>query len=774
MLNYFFSQLTRSFGVIFRTLRAFFMRRMAGLITRLRRVVNFSRSAAKATTGAIQSAVSVSQKPSKREDYVETGSLLISKALIVRALVVLLIFGFACYFFVWPFVLSRFLTARFFVKDSRLEDWNGKVIVYADKQKKLPMYAGRLEEGVLQGRGRAYDENGVLSYEGDFLSGLKNGMGRAYQDGQLIYEGSFLADVYSGEGRLYADGMLCYEGDFANGFESGNGTGYDDSGVIVYRGQFEKGMWEGTGTAYAADGTVRYQGGFSQNVYHGSGTLFLGDGERLEAQFAFGAPDGLVRWTKGGMVYYSGEWADGPSGFGTLYDRRGRTLYEGQMAQGSVDGAWLLSLGAEELRESLGASVRTGATLEDGYLLHAPELGLSARCTFRTESEDSTVKAVYLYAPQEAGWVDLLPGGGQVSLQEDLTEATGEIDFTVSEELPLQGQRLCRVEEDETLRTVFVYPSEEEQCAMVIWTAPDDEELPIETPEEEPGGPTDSAGEDRMEALLDSLAGLGSAEGAAQSVESAYCGEEDPTKALDACKDTQQATALIEQMLSYWSAAQTQSALEDNLVRLEAMLTEARTALSRGEDAEAAIAALEEQKTDLTRGVESAQAQRIKAELAAKDLGCESVSDYALGDMALRFDLSKEDTSGLLLRSTAYAQAAGKDNWGSLETDLKNLMVDLTDLNGEVDAAAERYQAASAAAKAAAAGYATGNADKTAWFTALSAQAEARSALCTAIANFTQKANALNALTGGWVSETYQWYAEEFGALTQAEMSKEE
>ena len=163
LLNYLFSQLTRSLGVFFRTIRAFFSRKLVSITARLRRLTSFSRNAMKVATGSLQAAATAMKKPTKRDDYVETERLFISKAFLIKLLLVLAALGLIFYFLVWPFILSHFMTVKFYVEDSRVADWTGQVIVYADKDKTLPLYAGRLEDGVLQGVGEEYDENGLIS-----------------------------------------------------------------------------------------------------------------------------------------------------------------------------------------------------------------------------------------------------------------------------------------------------------------------------------------------------------------------------------------------------------------------------------------------------------------------------------------------------------------------------------------------------------------------------------------------------------------------------------
>ena len=176
-MNYFFHQLSRSIGVFFRTIRAFFSRKIMGITSMLRRLTNFSRHATKVASSSLQGVVSAAQKPTSQSDYVETGRLYISKALIIRILLALIAIALIGYFVVWPFILSRFLTAKFYEQDKRVPKWSGRVIVYSDEKKTLPLYAGRLEDGVLQGESKQYDRDGVLLYEGQISDGQRSGSG---------------------------------------------------------------------------------------------------------------------------------------------------------------------------------------------------------------------------------------------------------------------------------------------------------------------------------------------------------------------------------------------------------------------------------------------------------------------------------------------------------------------------------------------------------------------------------------------------------------------
>lgn len=114
MLSYLLRQLTNSFGIFFRTIRAFFTRKLVGAWSYLRRITNFSRQATKVATTSFQGVATAMKKPSKREDYIETQRLFISKSFLILLAVKLVLIGLLFYFFIWPFLLSHFFVAKFY------------------------------------------------------------------------------------------------------------------------------------------------------------------------------------------------------------------------------------------------------------------------------------------------------------------------------------------------------------------------------------------------------------------------------------------------------------------------------------------------------------------------------------------------------------------------------------------------------------------------------------------------------------------------------------
>ena len=307
-------------------------------VSALRRLTNFSRHATKAASASLQGMASATQNPSKPSDYVETKKLLISKSLIIRIVLIIIALALIGYFVVWPFVLSHFLTARFYVKDKRVGDWSGRVIVFSDKKKTVPLYAGRLEDGVLQGDCKLYDENGVLIYEGQLTDGIRNGSGKEYEDGVLQYDGRFTDGVYDGIGTLYEDGQIRYSGQYDKGKRTGNGKEYQN-GELIYDGQFQSDLYEGHGKQYIG-GALVYDGQYLNNLYEGRGKQYEDGILVYDGQFQGGIYEGRGQLYRDKVLIYDGVFHTGKQeGSGTAYYYpSGKISYQGMFLAGLRDG----------------------------------------------------------------------------------------------------------------------------------------------------------------------------------------------------------------------------------------------------------------------------------------------------------------------------------------------------------------------------------------------------------------------------------------------------
>ena len=96
----------------------------------------------------------------------------------------------------------------------------------------------------------------------------------------------------------------------------------------------------------------------------------------------------------------------------------------------------------------------------------------------------------------------------------------------------------------------------------------------------------------------------------------------------------------------------------------------------------------------------------------------------------------------------------------------------MKDSYGKIQSSADAYKLAAEQTQSIASSFAMGEADKAAWFSALSSEVSAKMDLFTATAEFTKQANSLNALTGGWVSRTCNWFGQEMGSIYENAMKE--
>ena len=775
MLSYLLRQLTNSFGIFFRTIRAFFTRKLVGVWSYLRRITNFSRQATKVATTSFQGAATAVKKPSKREDYIETQRLFISKSFLILLAAGLVVAGLLFYFVGWPFLLSHFFVARFYQEDARLKDWSGQVIVYYDEEKDSPMYRGTLEEGVLQGKGEEYDQEGLLIYVGNFVDGVRSGDGTLYKGGILAYEGQFSGGVANGTGTAYADGVKCYQGAFVDGLYQGEGTAYYPDGTRAYAGSFAAGAYEGEGTEYTQDGQVRYKGSFVQGLYDGSGTIYLENGSQIQAEFTAGASNGAVQWYQRGKLWYDGS-ADNltPDGFGTLYDQSGKVVYAGEFDQGTLDGAWLLSLTAGELREAFGQADLTEEDGAEGFLVKNETLGLTALCSYQQEGAQAQAYRLW-FAPEEGSlWQQLLPweSGAQAAAwaRRGREEAP--------EESTLQGAIL---QPDGTVagdwyQRQYVYG--DCVCLMLSQNGAD---APLQlcwSRDAVPGGPPAEGEEpDQAQQRLDELLAALEEAGAAFETGGSQSAQGDPERVLALMLTAQDGEALVDALIDYHVYGEMAACLEAGQPLLQQSLAQAQTALQRGDGTQEAVDEAQAALDDLDGRLAQYKAAREQAGLTVEELSKLEADGYDLGKTLIVFDPVELDVTALCTAAMSYAQgtAAGQEVDGAaLEREVKSAVLELGLAYESIRSAITAAQTASEKAEQALQDYARGSADQKALYAAQCARDEATAALYQAIGTFSHQANSLNTLSGGWIAQEYDWMAETFAALFQSELLRGE
>eukprot|EP00768_Dysnectes_brevis_P009033 gnl/Dysnectes_brevis/867_a960_1338.p1 GENE.gnl/Dysnectes_brevis/867_a960_1338~~gnl/Dysnectes_brevis/867_a960_1338.p1 ORF type:complete len:779 (+),score=60.15 gnl/Dysnectes_brevis/867_a960_1338:1198-3534(+) len=210
------------------------------------------------------------------------------------------------------------------------------------------VYEGAFIRGMMQGIGRKSWNDGRL-YEGQWKQDLPHGTGfSVWPDGEE-YRGQWRAGLFDGHGKRIKPNGDVYVGDFSNGKEEGEGTFVSSKGW-TYLGTYHAGRMAGEGEIRYGDGR-RYSGQWQDSKFHGFGMASWPDGSSYEGAFNTGFRDGEgVHRLPSGAVYsgqhrkdhyhgkgrmiwpdgkqYSGGWRIGrPHGPGTLRWPSGSALH---------------------------------------------------------------------------------------------------------------------------------------------------------------------------------------------------------------------------------------------------------------------------------------------------------------------------------------------------------------------------------------------------------------------------------------------------------------
>lgn len=801
MLSQLLRQLFNSFGIFFRTIRAFFTRKLTGAWAGLRRITNFSRQATKVATSAFAGAATAIQKPTKREDYIETRRLFISKSFLVMLAIGVVLLVLLLYFVVWPFLLSRFFTARFYQGDEELANWSGRVIVYYDEAKEHPMYSGTLTDGVLQGEGKEYDEDGLLRYEGQFVNGVYEGDGSLYEAGALVYSGAFSGGLANGMGSAYADGFKCYDGAFVEGLYQGEGTEYYPDGTVKYRGSFAAGVYEGTGTSYyetgerayvgdfadglregegteyAEDGSLLYKGSFAAGLYEGAGSRYLENGDVIQAEFVAGATDGNIAWYRDGKLWYNGGAVDlTPDGFGTLYSDSGKAVYAGEFDQGTLDGAWLLTLTAQDLRSAFGEATLTETDSSSGFRIANEELGLWALCSYQQENSDPQVYELWFQPQTGSAMTALLPWESSDAFEQ--WALVGHESTTQTENLEGSAQYADGTVEGNWWLSRYIY--EEYTCTGL---SRGEGEAPkqlhwVRTGEMPVGGTgggddTLTQSQQRLDELLAALDGIGGGSGGGSA---ASQGETD--RMLGLMLSAQDGQSLIDALTDYYVYGEMSAVLQESRTLLQQRLDEEQLLLNRGSGSQETVDSLTSCLEDLDRQISQYTASAEQGRLTGQNLSKLNPGDYDVQAVLLSFDPAELNAGELYSAALDYATAVAAQRYevdtAQLELEVKTAVIDLNLAYEDIRSAQKAVEQGTSALDKATAAYAKGTVTKADLYEAQCTLNQAAADLLLATGAFTHQANALNTLSGGWVAQEQDWMADTFQVLFQGEIRRGE
>ena len=143
-----------------------------------------------------------------------------------------------------------------------LKDGNGKIENIENYYNRIYLkFEGEYKNGQRNGKGKEYDKNNNVIFEGEYLNGHKwNGKG-CNEKGNIIYEinnGISNGDVKE---DIYNDNLL-FEGEYLNGKRHGIGKVYDYYYIDhqIYEGKYKEGKRNGNGREYNNEGKLIFEG----------------------------------------------------------------------------------------------------------------------------------------------------------------------------------------------------------------------------------------------------------------------------------------------------------------------------------------------------------------------------------------------------------------------------------------------------------------------------------------------------------------------------------
>ena len=220
-------------------------------------------------------------------------------------------------------------------------------------------YIGESRNGIPNGKGIKYNQNGKIVYEGDFVNGKYEGKGKIYFEDGKYYIGQFKNDLPNGKGTKYFEnGDIKYQGEVLNGKAEGKGKCvFDDREYCI--GQWKNDLKHGEAIIYYENGSIKYDGdfindsfnGYGKYIYrdnqyyigqwkndlkHGKGTIFYQNGKiKYKGNFINDQMEGNGKYIYKDDKYYIGNWKNNiKHGIGTFYDKEGSIIYSGEWVWG--------------------------------------------------------------------------------------------------------------------------------------------------------------------------------------------------------------------------------------------------------------------------------------------------------------------------------------------------------------------------------------------------------------------------------------------------------
>ena len=180
---------------------------------------------------------------------------------------------------------------------------------------------------------KEYNNKEQLIFEGEYLNGQRNGIGKEYYKGKFIFKGEYLnGRRWNGKGKEGDNhGNLTFKGEWKDGKKWNGKIIKAGSSIIVE--ELVNGKLNGKGKEYY-DNRLIYEGGYLNGKRNGKGKEYREYGEIIEAEYLNGQIIGKVKKFFHYQLIFEGEY----NGIGKEYNFIGELIYEGEFSNGQRNG----------------------------------------------------------------------------------------------------------------------------------------------------------------------------------------------------------------------------------------------------------------------------------------------------------------------------------------------------------------------------------------------------------------------------------------------------
>ena len=195
------------------------------------------------------------------------------------------------------------------------------------------------------GKGKEYNTEGIVIFEGEYLNGIKNGEGKEYYwNGSVIFVGQYLNGKRNGRGKEYnIKGNLIFDGEYLNGLRNGKGKEYNIKGNLIFDGEYLNGNRVKSAKKYNDNNIEKKLNNTESNLYkkeelESLGYYFLNEEENEEDNIYNNYEELLIepKYLKENIEYnkervsnFEGEYLYGHKLRGKYYIN-GKLEYEGE------------------------------------------------------------------------------------------------------------------------------------------------------------------------------------------------------------------------------------------------------------------------------------------------------------------------------------------------------------------------------------------------------------------------------------------------------------